>query len=243
MKTEQFSHRLLDGLDLFAVPNHIAIIPDGNRRWAAESGLHPFQGHSRGAEVLTDTVRAAKDLGVKTITFYSFSTENWERPKDEVAALMSLLVYMLESERADMVKDGVRFHTIGDLTPFSDPVLESISETKEATAHCSAINLVLALNYGGRDEIRRVFKQLLDEGKRSEEITEELISSRLDTAPFGDPELVIRTSGELRVSNFMLWQLSYAELLPLPIFWPEFEPDHLLEAIVHFQQRQRRLGR
>lgn len=243
MAITQFSPTLFEDLDREIVPRHIAIIPDGNRRWALESGLHPFQGHARGAQVLIDTVKAGKDLGIETITFYSFSTENWERPKDEVASLMSLLVYMLESERDDMVKDGVHFHTIGDLTPFSDPVLESIQETKEATKNCKAINLVLALNYGGRDEICRAVKKLIQEGHSPEGITEELFSSHLDTAPFGDPDLIIRTSGELRISNFMLWQLSYAELVSLDLYWPDFGPDELLEAILQFQKRQRRLGR
>ncbi len=222
-------------------PRHVAIIPDGNRRWANEQGLHPFEGHAKGAEVLTDTLRAAKDLGIETITFYFFSTENWARSKEEISALMAILVLMLDREREDMVEEGVCFDTIGDLSPFPDTVIEAIEKSKEATKDCDKINAVLALNYGSRNEITRAVQKIVDEGHA--QVSEELIAKHLDTAPFGDPELLIRTSGELRVSNFLLWQLSYTEFVPMKIYWPDFTKEHLKEAVASYQMRKRRIGR
>ncbi len=233
-------------LDFQKSPRHIAIIMDGNRRWAKQRGLPPMLGHWEGAEVLTDVVRAASDMGVKTLTVYSFSTENWLRPEPEIQGLMNIFELYLIRKREQMVQDGVRLDAIGDLDRLPDAVQKAFYDTKKATAHCHKINLVLAMNYGGRDEIRRAVKKIANLHKQGElsedQITEELIASQLDTAPFGDPELLIRTSGELRISNFLLWQISYSELYTTNVLWPDFSPKTLFEAILAYQARSRRKG-
>lgn len=233
-------------LNLKKIPRHVAIIPDGNRRWAKGKSKTRDNGHRAGAKIIIQTVKAAKELGIKTLTFYLFSTENWNRPKTEVAALMWLLKKFLVEELHEMLAHGVHVETIGDLSPFAPDVLNVIDDTVKKTAHCKDINMILALNYGARDELRRAVQKIVDgttsnEGK-SLKITEEMIASHLDTAPWGDPELLIRTSGEMRVSNFLLWQLSYTELYVLNDLWPDFKPIHLLEAVVDYQSRERRLG-
>lgn len=242
---EFFSSEQRALLDQKTIPRHIAIIPDGNRRWARRQETSSQKGHENGADVLIQIVKAAKELGVKTLTFYVFSTENWNRPADEVAAFMWLIQEFLNDHCAEMQEDGVRLHTIGDLNGLPQEVLNTVEKTLKATEHCSLVNLVLAINYGGRDEIKRVFNKLLDEdrgGERTGSITEEMIANHLDTAPWGDPDLLIRTSGEMRLSNFLLWQLSYAEIYITDLLWPDFKPIHLLEAMIEFQQRERRLG-
>ncbi len=241
-----FSEDQLLSLQENPVPHHIAIIMDGNRRWAKQRGLPIKMGHWEGAETLTDAVEAASALGVKTLTVYSFSTENWGRAQEEIEALMQLFSTYLRLKKSSMVRDGVRLDTIGDLSRFPQEVRGAFQSTKEATSHCKKINLVLAMNYGGRDEIRRTFVKMLQENKNlhvnPEQITEDLIAKHLDTMPWGDPELLIRTSGEMRVSNFLLWQMSYAEIYMTEKLWPDFTPKDLFEAIVSFQKRGRRLG-
>lgn len=233
-------------LDPEKIPKHIAIIMDGNRRWAKQRDLPPMMGHWEGAEVLTDVLRAASELGVKTLTVYAFSTENWVRPEQEIEALMNIFELYLVRKKEFMVRDGIRLDAIGDLSRLPENVQTAFQQTKKATEHCEKINLVLALNYGGRDEIRRAMGKILEEhkqlGLRSEDLTEELISKHLDTSPWGDPDLLIRTSGELRVSNFLLWQISYAEIYVTDVLWPDFSSKHLLEAILTYQGRTRRLG-
>ena len=225
-------------------PQHVAIIPDGNRRWARLQGLNPILGHHWGAEAVIDIVVAAKDLGIKYLTFYAFSTENWKRSKEEVDAWMQLFALMLAREQNRMIQEGMKLWTIGDLSPLPDFVKESIEISKKVTAQNCDIHMVLAVNYGARDEMKRAFSKLLElqrEGQLNE-LSEELISSCLDTSPFPDPELIIRTSGEKRLSNFLLWQASYSEYQTPDILWPDFKPHHLLEAIIDYQKRQRRLG-
>lgn len=233
-------------LDPQKIPKHVAIIMDGNRRWAKQHGLPPMMGHWEGAEVLTDVVRAASDLGVKTLTVYAFSTENWIRPESEIEALMNIFELYLIRKREHMIRDGIRLEGIGDLSRLPLNVRNAFEQTKKATEHCEKIRLVLALNYGGRDEIRRAFVKIIQQYDREkfhpEELTVEQISKYMDTSDWGDPDLLIRTSGELRVSNFLLWQISYAEIYASDVFWPNFSSKHLLEAVLAFQSRNRRLG-
>lgn len=233
-------------LDRTKVPRHIAIIMDGNRRWAKARGLPPLAGHWEGAEVLDDIVEAASEIGVETLTVYSFSTENWKRSEEEIHALMHLFETYLLRKKERMVENGIRLDAIGDLEKLPLPVRQALFSVKSATAHCQKINLVLALNYGGRDEIRRavqaILKDVSNEKLSAQELTEERIGTYLDTSRWGDPDLVIRTSGEMRISNFLLWQISYAEIYVTEVLWPEFSPKILFSAIRAYQERRRRLG-
>jgi undecaprenyl diphosphate synthase len=228
------------------VPQHIAIIMDGNRRWAKDRGMPAVMGHWEGAEVLTEVLRTASDAGVKTVTVYAFSTENWKRSKPEVEALMDILETYLIRKRTQMIEDGVRLDAIGDLSGLPENVQRAFTETKQYTAHCSKINLVLAINYGARDELCRAFSKMLkdcrDNKFAAEDVSEDLVASYLDTKTWGDPDLLIRTSGEQRLSNFLLWQISYAEIYIADVLWPEFTEKHLLEAIGSYQKRHRRSG-
>lgn len=241
-----FSSDDLTRLDLSRIPKHLAIIMDGNRRWAIQKNLPPIMGHWEGAEVITDVVRASSELGIQTITVFSFSTENWLRPEEEVEALMQLFEVYLIRKKEMMIREGIRLETIGDLSRFPNQLREAFRAVKQATEHCRKINLVLALNYGARDEIRRAMVKILESHQKHkfspDELTENLISRHLDTNRWGDPELLIRTSGELRVSNFLLWQISYAEIYVTEKLWPDFTPRDLLEALAVFQKRDRRLG-
>lgn len=233
-------------LDKNKVPAHIAIIPDGNRRWAKQQTLGIAQGHSKGADNVMTIVRAAKDIGIKYITFYVFSTENWSREKYEIAALMYLLKRFLIGHQKEMQDEGVTLHTIGDLTKLSKSLNKVIDGVKEATKKGTEINLILALNYGARDELKRSFLKILHDFKsnkiQEKDIDEHLISTYLDTASWPDPDLLIRTSGENRISNYLLWQLSYAELYVSQVLWPDFTVGHFMEALMCFQNRERRHG-
>ena len=233
-------------LDSTKIPNHVAIIMDGNRRWAKRQGLPPMMGHWKGAETLTKIVRAASELGIKTLTVYSFSTENWNRAGEEVDALMHLFKVYLIKQRRPMAKEGVRLHAIGDLKRLPHSVLKELELSKSYTAHCKKIDLVLAINYGGRDDIRRAFVSIMEDFEKGqlskEQISEQLISKYLDTAQWPDPDLLIRTSGERRQSNFLLWQLSYSEFCLTDTLWPDFDEHALLQAVCDVQQRHRRLG-
>jgi undecaprenyl diphosphate synthase len=228
------------------VPHHIAIVMDGNRRWAKKRGMPSVYGHWRGAEVITKIVRAASELGVKVLTLYSFSTENWTRPQEEIDELMKIFTCYLKRQKQFMIDEGVRLGAIGDLSRMPRSVIDALEETMQATASGSKIHLVLAINYGGRDDIRRACIQIVKEvedGKLNHtEISEELFAKYLDTAKWGDPDLFIRTSGELRLSNFLLWQLSYSEVYITKVLWPDFDKNNLLEAILEYQARERRLG-
>jgi undecaprenyl diphosphate synthase len=237
----------LNELKKSLIPHHVAIIPDGNRRWAMNQNTdNVVQGHLAGVEKVMDIVEAAADIGIKVLTFYTFSTENWQRPKLEVDALMDILESYLVDQRPRMLASGVRLNTIGDIKGLPQRVQEKLKETLEATSHCSRIDLILALNYGSRDEIKRAVGLILDDYSlqrlKREDLTEKLIGNYLDTAKWPDPDLFIRASGEQRISNFLLWQLSYTELYMPHVLWPDFTPHHLFEAIVHYQKRQRRFG-
>lgn len=241
-----YSHQELALLDLHRLPKHVAIIMDGNRRWAKRRGLPLAMGHWEGAEVLTDIVRAAAELGIKALTVYSFSTENWLRPEKEIETLMNVFEHYLVHKKELMVRDGVRLEAIGDLSRLPPRVQEAFFAAKKATEQCDRIQLVLALNYGGRDEIRRAVVKILQDHEQhklsSDALTEESIARYLDTTRWGDPDLLIRTSGEWRISNFLLWQISYAEFYVTDILWPEFSPKQLLEAVLSYQRRDRRGG-
>jgi undecaprenyl diphosphate synthase len=244
--TTFFSPEQLEHLDSTRIPRHVAIIPDGNRRWAKKQQEYYNKGHQAGANNLIEIVKAGKALGIKVLTFYLFSTENWNRSKEEVGGLMWLLQEFLKENCQDMQAQGVRLKTIGDVASLPKEALTVVNETLEATAHCDQIDMVLALNYGARDEIKRAFHHILDDYSsdkiKKEEVTETLIGNYLDTSSCGDPDLLIRTSGEMRISNFLLWQLSYTEIYVTELLWPEFKPIDLLHAIADFQRRERRLG-
>lgn len=232
--------------DLRTVPRHIAIIPDGNRRWARRQAESVAHGHSEGAGNLMHIVRAAHAMGVKVMTFYMFSTENWTRAEEEVQTLMLLLEQYLIEQKQPMIDEGVRFNTIGDLSCLTSRAQELIAEVKSATSSGKSIDVVAALNYGSRDELRRAFQKIHEDiliGKmKSEQLDEQIISSYLDTAHWPDPDLMIRCSGEFRLSNFLLWQLSYSEVYITDVLWPDFTPLHLQEAVQAYQGRERRLG-
>ncbi|MDP1880496.1 MAG: polyprenyl diphosphate synthase [Parachlamydiaceae bacterium] len=241
-----FDRNQLLQIDFTRIPQHIAIIPDGNRRWAKRQFFDAAEGHREGADTLTEIVKAANELNIKSITFYSFSTENWNRPPEEIAALMLILNIYLVNQCESMIQNGVKLNTIGELSPLPSFLQETIEKTKEATKECEKINLILALNYGSRNELARTFRTMVDDYDKKiltkEDFNESMISRYLDTHPWGDPDLLIRTSGELRLSNFLLWQLSYSEIHIAPVLWPDFTPQHLVNAILDYQNRQRRWG-
>lgn len=246
MKNSIYSSEQIACLDQSRIPRHVAFIPDGNRRWAKKQMEMAKKGHQAGANVLIEIVKAGKELGVKAMTFYLFSTENWNRPPEEVAALMWLLEEFLRGNCEEMKQQGVRLKTIGDLKALPKEVLLAIEETEQSTSHCNQIDMIFALNYGGRDDMRRAIRKILDDYSdkklQKDQITEGLISQYLDTAPWGDPDLLIRTSGEMRISNFLLWQVSYSEIHVTDVLWPDFTHEDLLRAFIDFQQRERRLG-
>lgn len=241
-----FSKEQMALLDKTRVPKHVAIIPDGNRRWAKREEFHSNDGHRYGADILMDIVKSGRELGIKTMTFYTFSTENWHRDPEEVAGLMWLLQTYLSDKCNEMIEWGIRFQCIGDLSKLPLDLYHTIQETKLATSNCDKIDMVLAVNYGSRDELCRAIQSIAvdfsQEKIHKENITTDLVSSYLDTHNFQDPELLIRTSGEMRISNFLLWQLSYSEIYVSNVLWPDYRPYHLFEAIYNYQQRKRRLG-
>jgi len=228
------------------VPAHVAIIMDGNGRWAQMRGLPRQEGHRRGLDALRRTVRNAGALGIRVLTLYSFSTENWRRPMAEVSFLMGLLRRFVENDLAELNEAGVRVRIIGSRDDLA-PDLRALVERAEAVTRDNAgLTLVVAFNYGSRDEITRLARGLAQEvaaGRLAPEaIDETMLSSRLDTSGLPDPDLVIRTSGETRISNFLLWQAAYAELVFTPVLWPDFDRTALEEALAEFQRRDRRYG-
>jgi undecaprenyl diphosphate synthase len=220
-------------------PEHIAIIMDGNGRWAKERGLNRTAGHEEGAKVVREITTHCSNIGVKFLTLYAFSTENWQRPKLEVEFLMKLLERYFKSEVSVYLQNNVKFKAIGDLSRFSKSLQKVIKDVEEQTSTCTGLTQVLALNYGSRDEIIRAMKKIQENNL---EITEENISASLDTANIPDVDILIRTSGEVRVSNFLLWQIAYAEMFFVPQFWPEFNKYQLDDIINDFNNRERRFG-
>ncbi len=225
------------------IPKHIAIIMDGNGRWAQIRGLPRFEGHKKGVETVKEVVRAASDFGVKVLSLYAFSLENWMRPEEEVSVIMELLKTTLEEEFLDFMRKGIRFRVVGNRDKLSQSIRALIEAVEEGTADNKGMVLQCALSYGGRDEIIRALKKAMTLKITSDGITEECIGSLLDTAGLPDPDLIIRTSGEQRLSNFLLWQSAYAEFYFTNVLWPDFTRDNLLEAINEYQMRDRRFGR
>lgn len=225
------------------VPNHVAIIMDGNGRWAKSQGQDRIYGHLSGVRSVRESLEAARELGVKYLTLYAFSTENWNRPKEEVAALMDLLVKTIVGEIDELDKNGVRLEAIGDLEHLPESCKTELQGGIERTKNNQEITLILALSYSSRWEIIEAIKGMINSGVKAEEVNEELIHNYLSTHDFPDPELMIRTSGEQRISNFLLWQLAYSELYFTDTFWPEFRKKDFFEAIAEFQSRERRFGK
>jgi undecaprenyl diphosphate synthase len=221
------------------IPQHIAIIMDGNGRWANERGKERSYGHQAGVEAVRKITAECTRLGVKYLTLYTFSTENWGRPADEVAALMGLVLSSLEDEI--FMKNNVRFRVIGDMKRLPEPVQQKLRETEEHTAKNDAMTMVVALSYSSRWEITEAVRQMIQEGVQ--DITEETISQHLTTNFMPDPDLLIRTGGELRISNYLLWQIAYSELYFCDTYWPDFDEAALHTAIESYQKRQRRYGK
>jgi len=221
------------------IPSHIAIIMDGNGRWAKERGLNRTAGHEEGAKTVRRITQYCSDIGIKYLTLYAFSTENWERPKLEVEFLMKLLERYLKKELDVYLKNNIRFKAIGDLSRFSKSLQKTIFETQDKTANCSGLTQVLALNYGSKNEIIRAVKKL---NELKLEVTEENLEFCLDTAGMGDVDVLIRTSGEIRLSNYLLWQNAYAEMFFTQTYWPDFNESELDDILSDFSKRERRFG-
>jgi undecaprenyl diphosphate synthase len=224
------------------LPKHVAIIMDGNGRWATSRGLPRSEGHRQGTENLRKIIRASVEFGVEILTIYAFSTENWGRPRREVQLLMRILESVIDRELDELDREGVQIRHIGRLEEVSPHLQRKIRQACDKTQHNTRLILNVAFNYGGRDEIVHAIKQMMQDGVKAEDVTEEMVSSYLYTSGLPDPELIIRTSGELRVSNFLIWQGSYSELYVTPIYWPDFNKEEYRTALLDFSQRRRRFG-
>ncbi len=235
-------------LDLARIPQHIAVIMDGNGRWAKQRMMNRLRGHKAGIEAVRETIRCASDLGVRYLTIYSFSTENWKRPEDEVDGLMHLFAQTMLAEVDGLDAEGVRVMTIGDTSVLPADTQQAFERAWEQTRGNDGMTLVVAVNYGSRSEIVRAAKQLAAEVAlpqstlSSEDIDESAFAARLYTADIPDPELIIRTSGEMRLSNFLMWQAAYAELVSTEVLWPDFDRYELLRCLLDYQGRDRRFG-
>jgi len=233
-------------IDIKKLPRHIAVIMDGNGRWAKQHGKPRVFGHRNGVKAVREITEAAAEIGVEYLTLYAFSTENWNRPKLEVTALMTLLVETIRKEVSTLNKNDIRLHAIGDLKQLPEKSYKALLEGIEETKNNSRMTLVLALNYSAKWEILEAVKKMAQKVKKQElqpeDITEQHFSSALSTTNMPDPELLIRTSGENRLSNFLLWQVAYAELYFTPVFWPDFSKENLYQAILDYQNRERRFG-
>ncbi len=236
----------MNEINMKHIPRHVAIIMDGNGRWAQKHKLPRSAGHQQGVEAIRDVIKKASQLKIQVITLYAFSTENWKRPEEEVSFLMKLLVEYLKKEIEELHKQNVMIRTIGDLSAFPERIQREIDKAKEKTAGNNGLIMNIGLNYGARNEIVRALKRIAENYKEQtiafDDLTEEMIGSYLDTSGLPDPDLLIRTSGEKRISNFLLWQIAYAELYFTDVLWPEFRGEDLVEAIVDYQLRQRRFG-
>ncbi len=231
-------------LDLtpYKIPTHVAIIMDGNGRWAKQRHLPRQAGHRAGAENIRRIINACVEFDIKILTIYAFSTENWGRPEREVRALMKIISRVIDQELDELIVQGVCLHHLGSMTGVEPSLQERVRRALELTKNNDRLILNVAFNYGGRDEILHAVKQILADGISPDELTQELFSSYLFTHGLPDPDLVIRTSGELRISNFLIWQAAYAEYYPTPTYWPDFGREDLYEAIVAYNQRERRFG-
>lgn len=224
------------------IPQHVAIILDGNGRWAKAKGMPRNYGHAQGAKNVERICEDAYHMGIKYLTVYAFSTENWRRSKEEVDALMSLLRSYMKTCVKTAKKNHMRVRVIGDKTGLAPDIQNSIADLERESREQDGLNFTIAINYGSRDEIRRAVQKIAAEGIRPEDITEEVISEHLDTAGIPDPDLLIRTSGELRLSNYLMWQLAYAEFYFTDVHWPDFDREELKKAVERYNQRERRYG-
>jgi undecaprenyl diphosphate synthase len=238
---------LKDNINLEKLPRHLAIIMDGNGRWAKQKGLLRTIGHENGTKSVKNTVEACAELGIENLTLYAFSTENWNRPKFEVDTLMKLLISSLKKELATLQKNNIRLNAIGNLTNLPAKVQKELEEVIESTAANTRMTLTLALSYGAREELIQAVKKISDKVKNNiisiDAIDESIINKHLYTHNLPDVDLVIRTSGEHRISNFLLWQIAYAEFYFSEVLWPDFKKEHLYEAILSYQNRERRFGK
>jgi undecaprenyl diphosphate synthase len=238
---------LKEKLDLKKLPRHIAIIMDGNGRWAKKKGSPRVFGHKNGVSAVRDTVEGAAELGIEYLTLYAFSTENWNRPRTEIDALMTLLVSTINKETKTLIDNNIRLRSIGDIDSLPKSVARHLKGAIEKTKNNTGLNLVLALNYSSRWEILNAINKLTEDLKSKkleiESIDSNIFESYLNTKGFPDPELLIRTSGEYRISNFLLWQIAYSELYFTPTLWPDFRRENLYQAIADYQSRERRFGK
>jgi undecaprenyl diphosphate synthase len=234
-------------IDMYKLPRHIAIIMDGNGRWAKDRGMTRVQGHREGAESVRVVVRTCRKLGIGVLTLYAFSQENWQRPQAEINALMELLVQYLRSERDEMMENGIQLKALGEIEQFPQSVLMQLHKVIKQTEGNRKMVLNLALSYGGRSEIVHAAQKISEEclaGKLEPKMIDEaLFSGHLYTGSLPDPDLLIRTSGEFRISNFLLWQIAYTEIHITPVYWPDFREAQLIEAIRDYQSRERRFGK
>ena len=230
-------------IPLEKIPQHVAIIMDGNGRWALQRGLPRLAGHKAGTENLRRVIRSTVELGVKYLTIYAFSTENWGRPPEEVKGLMYILEDVIDRELNELHKEGVQLRHIGRLERLAPSLQEKVLDAIEVTKNNDRLILNIAFNYGGRDEIVQAIQRMMKDGVPPEKVTDELVSQYLYTAGVPDPDLIIRTSGELRVSNFLIWQAAYSEWYITPTFWPDFDKDEYRRALEAFSHRDRRYGK
>jgi undecaprenyl diphosphate synthase len=234
-------------IDFNNLPRHIAVIMDGNGRWAKKKGALRIFGHRNAVQAVRDVTEGCGEIGIKYLTLYAFSTENWNRPKDEIEGLMELLVNTLKQEISTLMDNQVKLITIGDTSNLPEECQKNLQWAKDTTKNNSGLTLILALSYSGRWELAQAVKSILNGVKagtvNETEISEKLIEQHLQTSGIPDPELLIRTSGEMRVSNFLLWQIAYTELYITPTLWPDFRKENLYEAIWAYQQRERRFGK
>ncbi|MDE0028423.1 MAG: polyprenyl diphosphate synthase [Deltaproteobacteria bacterium] len=237
----------LHGLEKSRLPTHVAIIMDGNGRWARLRGKSRLEGHREGTAAVRATVELSRDLGIRYLSLYAFSSENWNRPHDEVEGLMALLESYLECEQERMMREGIRLMAIGDRQRLPVSVRRVLDQNIDLTRHNTAITVILALSYSGRDDIVRTVRDIARKVKEGEydlpEIDESLVAAHTETGCIPDPDLLIRTSGEMRISNFFLWQIPYTELYITPTLWPDFSKRQYIEALLEFQRRQRRFGK
>ena len=225
------------------IPQHVAIIMDGNGRWAKERGLPRLAGHRAGVENLRRVIRAATEFGIKYLTIYAFSTENWERPRSEVRGLLNILEEVIDRELQELHRNGVQLRHLGRLEGLKPELQEKVRQAIELTRGNRALVLNVAWNYGGRDEIIQAIRRMLADGVEPEQVDEQLVSSYLYTSDCPDPDLIIRTSGELRLSNFLIWQAAYSEWYVTPTYWPDFDKEEYRRALEAFAQRDRRYGK
>lgn len=241
------TEQLLQQLDPARLPVHVAIIMDGNGRWARKRAMNRSEGHAEGVNSVNRITRIASDLGIKYLTLYAFSTENWNRPPEEVEALMHLIGWTIRKETPELKANNVKIHLLGDISRLPKEVQDSLEEGRRTTQDCTGLNLDLCLSYSSRSEITNAVRELSRKAANGElnpgDITEQTVADHLTTHGFPDPDLMIRTGGEERISNFLLWQIAYSELYFTPVLWPDFDNNEFLKALIDYQDRERRFGK